>query len=278
MEVGFIGLGNMGSRIVALLLDGGHRVTVWARRPASVEPFAGRVAVADRPAGIARAADVIGLCVWSEEDVVEVLGGEDGLAASLRPGTVVVVHSTVSPSGSQRLRQELSARGVELIDAPVSVGANLPKLLVLVGGEPDAVQRAQPVLQSIGDPVLHLGPVGSGQIAKLVNNTMLAATIGLGEDALAFGASLGLDIRALATALATGSARGTWNGFAAPRDAGPMEPSFATGWASKDVGHALELAATAEGDLDRPVLRLARRGVDVVGGARQTYLSGEGFR
>jgi 3-hydroxyisobutyrate dehydrogenase-like beta-hydroxyacid dehydrogenase len=129
------------------------------------------------------------------------------------------------------------------------------------------VERCRPGLESAADPLLHLGPVGSGQIAKLVNNTMLAATIGLGADAISFGADLGLDPSALAAALAAGSARGTWSSFVnRPQpDAGNPATSRTTEWARKDVSYALGLAAEAGLDPDRHVLRLARRGVEVVG-------------
>ena len=103
-------------------------------------------------------------------------------------------------------------------------------------------------------------------MAKLVNNTMVAATIGLGEDALSLGAALGLDAGALSTVLASGSARGTWSTFV-NRSPHAMDgsPPYMTEWARKDVGHALTLASEAGVDLDRDIFRLARRGVDVVG-------------
>jgi 3-hydroxyisobutyrate dehydrogenase-like beta-hydroxyacid dehydrogenase len=267
MEIGFIGLGSMGSRIVNLMIDGGHHLTLWARRPVSLEPFSGRAATAQSPKEVGQAADVVGICVWDEHDVEEVLLGADGVLAGARRDAVVVIHSTISPAACRRLEQTAGTYGVHLIDAPVSVGSRLPKVLMLVGGERDAVARCWPALESAADPLLHLGSVGSGQVAKLVNNTMLAAAIGLGEDAIAFGADLGLDTAALTAALAAGSAGGTWTLFVnrPPPAAGEEAGSRTTEWARKDVSYALDLAAAAGVDPQRNVLRLARRGVEVVG-------------
>jgi 3-hydroxyisobutyrate dehydrogenase-like beta-hydroxyacid dehydrogenase len=267
MDIGFIGLGSMGSRIVNLLLDGGHHLTLWARRPISLEPFAGRAEVAASPREVGRACEMVGICVWDEHDVDQVLLGEDGVLADVRPEAAIVIHSTIPPAACRRLQQTAATFGAQFLDAPVSVGSSLPKLLMVVGGEQRAMEHCSPALEAVADPLLHLGPAGSGQIAKLVNNTMLAATIGLGEDAIAFGADLGLDATALAAALAAGSARGTWSSFVnRPQPvAGDQSASRTTEWARKDVAYALGLAAEAGLDPQRNVLRLARRGVEVVG-------------
>jgi 3-hydroxyisobutyrate dehydrogenase-like beta-hydroxyacid dehydrogenase len=267
MEIGFVGLGSMGSRIVDLMIEGGHHLTLWARRPASLEPFAGRAESAPSPKEVARESDMVGICVWDEHDVDEVLLGDNGLLAGARPDAVIVIHSTIPPAACRRLQEVAGTYGAQVIDVPVSVGSNVPKLLMLAGGDKDAVERCRPALESAADPLLHLGPIGSGQIAKLVNNTMLAATIGLGEDAIAFGADLGLDPAALAAALAAGSSRGTWSTFVnRPRPlVGDQPTSRTTEWARKDVSYALGLAGEAGLDPERHVLRLARRGVEVVG-------------
>ena len=263
MDLGFIGLGSMGTRIVNLLLDGGHTLTVWARRSASIEPFANRVVEVSSPRDVAAATQLIGLCVWDEHDVEDVLLRDDGVLSGLRPGGVVCIHSTISPGGCRDLALRVTEAGGHLIDATVSVGARLPKLLTMVGGDRAAVEQALPALTAIGAPVLHLGPVGSGQVAKLVKNTMLAATIGLGEDAIAFGSELGLDAAALTVALTAGSSGGTWTHFVST-SGGPLREPHATEWARKDVGFANALASEAGLELDREILRLARRGVVVV--------------
>ena len=256
----------MGSHIVGLLLDSGYQMTLWARRQTSLEQFAGRAHTARDPAEVGRASDLVGICVWDESDVDEVLLGEHGVLAGMRPGGVVAVHSTIAPAACRRLAREAAVRGIGLVDAPVSFGANAPKLLVMLGGDPPVVEGARPVLGAFGSPVVHLGPVGSGQIAKIVNNTMLAATVGLGSDALALGADLGVDEGALLTVLAAGSAGGTWTRLLSSRLADEAAaPSGRTHeWATKDVALATELVTQARGDLDRDVLRLAARGADAL--------------
>jgi 3-hydroxyisobutyrate dehydrogenase-like beta-hydroxyacid dehydrogenase len=266
MEIGFIGLGSMGSRIVDLMLDAGYQMTLWARREASLEPFADRARTAQDPAEVGRASDLVGICVWDESDVDAVLLGERGVLAGMRPGGVVALHSTIAPAACRRLAREAAGRGIRLLDAPVSVGANSPKLLVMVGGDPGVVEEARPVLETFGDPVVHLGPIGSGQIAKIVNNTMLAATVTLGSDALAFGADLGIDQDALLAVLAMGSAGGTWTRLLSSRhpDEARVPSSRTDHWATKDVALAVELVTEAQGDLGRDVLRLAARCADAL--------------
>lgn len=263
VDIGFIGLGNMGTRIVSHMLDGGEHVTLWARRPASLEEFSGRADTAASPAEVGRASDVVGICVWDEHDVDEVLLGERGVLAGLRPGGIVAVHSTISPGACRRLHAEASERGAELVDVPVSLGSNAPKLLVMVGGEPVVVERCREAFATFADPVLHLGAVGSGQIAKLVNNTLLAATVGIANDAIGLGGELGLDEAALTAALSSGSSRGTWSGLLSMRRARTDQLSGRTSeWAGKDVGLTLDIAGEAGCDLDRDVLRLATRGAE----------------
>jgi 3-hydroxyisobutyrate dehydrogenase len=267
MDVGFIGVGSMGSRIVDLMLDAGHQLTLWARRREALTRFGDRVKHAASPAEVARASDMVGICVWNEQDIDEVLGGDHGVLAGVRPGAVIAIHSTVSPHACRRLRQTALLAGAELIDATVSVGSQLPKLLMMVGGDRDAVNHCRGALESVADPFLHLGPVGAGQIAKLVNNTLLAATVGLADDAIALGSHLGLDPTALGVALAAGSARGTWSSFIDRHPATGGAPPIPqhTAWARKDVGFTLDLSEEANLDLDRSVLRLARRGIEVIG-------------
>jgi 3-hydroxyisobutyrate dehydrogenase len=266
MDIGFIGLGSMGTRIVTLLLDAGHHLTLWARRPASLEPFSERSDIALSPAEVGESAQLVGVCVWDEDDVNEVLLGETGVFAGMRPGGIVAVHSTIPPRACRRLRVEAIARGLELVDAPVSAGSSQPKVLVMVGGESTAVEQCQAAFASFGDPVLHLGPVGSGQIAKLVNNTLLAATTGLAQDALSLGAELGLRRDELFAALSAGSSSGTWVGLlAASSGAGAAMTGRTHEWAQKDVGLTAALAAEARLDPGRDILRMAARGVDVLG-------------
>ena len=263
VDIGFIGLGSMGSRIVTLMLDAGHHLTLWARRPASLEPFLGRVDVATSPAGVAEASELVGICVWDESGVNEVILGDGGVLAGMRP-----VASSRSTARSPLLHAVVCTQRRPIGCRAGGRGGERrrqsPKLLVMVGGDPAVVEQSREAFGSFGDPVVHLGPVGSGQVAKVVNNTLVAATVGLADDAIALGHDLGLDESALAEALAVGSAGGTWSGLIARRRSGEVALNHYE-WAAKDVGLALELAAEAAIGTTREVLRLAVRGVEVLG-------------
>ncbi len=209
MRVGFIGLGSQGGPMARRIIDSGYPVTLWARRPASLEPFAGSpVAIAGSPAELAKASDLVGICVASDADVEEVVTGEGGVLAGLGPGGVIAVHSTVHPDTCRRLAAQAGARGIALIDAPVSGGgmaAAEGRLLVMAGGEPDAVEFCRPVFATYGDPVVHLGPLGSGQVTKLLNNVLFTAHLATAASALALGQALDVDPRRLADVIAHGS-------------------------------------------------------------------------
>lgn len=260
-RVGFIGLGHMGARMVELLLDADQDVVVWARRAAAVEVFEGRVQVASTPAELARSCGIVGICVWDEAGVAEVLGGAEGVLAGLRPGAVVAVHSTVGPEASRRLAAMVEGAGGVFVDAPVSVRGPDRRLLVMVGGEASALDAHRGFFDAIGDPVVRLGPVGGGQLAKLMNNTMLAATVALGAEVVALGGELGLDVAGLLQVLTTGSAGGTWAALLAPSTSTGREAlqGRTQEWATKDVGLALEALAAAAVATDGPAIQLARR-------------------
>jgi 3-hydroxyisobutyrate dehydrogenase-like beta-hydroxyacid dehydrogenase len=230
------------------IVEGGFPTTLWARRPESVAAFAGTAAaIAASPAELAAASDLVCLCVVNDADVeqvvTDVLGG-------LAPGGIVAVHSTVHPDTCRRLAVRASEHGVALIDAPVSGGgpaAAAGRLLVMVGGDEPTVTRCQPVFATYGDPVVHCGDIGSGQLAKLLNNILFTAHLGTAASALALGAALGVDPQRLAEVVAHGSgssfalsrihaAGGTLDRIAA--HAGPL--------LSKDVRLLAETAAAAD--------------------------------
>jgi 3-hydroxyisobutyrate dehydrogenase len=201
----------MGGAMAARIVDAGFPAVLWARRPEALAPFAGPdVVTAATPAELAAAVDLVGVCVWADEDVRAVLEGDDGVLAGCAPGTVIAIHSTVSPSTCRELAQLAAARGVVVVDAPVSGGRSAAlagSLVVAVGGDGVAVERCRPVFDAFGDPVVHLGPVGAGQFAKLVGNALLAANLAVAEDALALGEAVGIRPDALAEVLRRGSGR-----------------------------------------------------------------------
>lgn len=210
-RVGFIGLGSQGAPIARRIAGAGYPLTLWARRAATLEPFEGTGAkTAGSPAELASESDHIGICVTGDADVTEVLDGTDGVLAGVSPGTRIAIHSTVHPDTCQQLAPLAADRGASLIDAPVSGGApaaSAGKLLVMVGGDPDVVEAAMPVLSTFGDPVVHLGPLGAGQVTKLLNNTVFTAHLAVASSLFALGKSLSIDPARLGEVLSHGSGR-----------------------------------------------------------------------
>ena len=209
MRVGFIGLGSQGGPMARRIVDGGFPMTLWARRPASVEPFADTPArVAGSPAELAAASDLVCLCLVGDADVDEIACGEHGLLASMKPGGVIAVHSTVHPNTCRELAKKAGERGVSVIDAPVSGGgpaAEAGRLLVMVGGDADVVERCRPVFETYADPVVHLGELGSGQTTKLLNNLLFTANLGTAATALSLAGALGVDPQRLTEVVARSS-------------------------------------------------------------------------
>lgn len=204
MRVGFIGAGRMGAPMVGRLLAAGHQVTVLARTPEKrAEILQLGAAVAEDAIGFATA-DVVVLCVFTDDQVLEVCAGP--LPAAMPAGATLIIHTTGSPRTAQGIAERAPHIGV--VDAPVSGGPHdiaAGHVTVFAGGADDVVGRVRPVLDSYADPVLHMGPLGAGQGMKLVNNTMFAAQIGLLAEAVQMGARLSIEESALLGALAHGS-------------------------------------------------------------------------
>jgi 3-hydroxyisobutyrate dehydrogenase-like beta-hydroxyacid dehydrogenase len=236
------------------ILGAGFETTLWARRPETLEPFVGTPAraVASRRE-LGAASDLVGICVRDDDGVDDVLLGDDGVLAGMQPGGIVAVHSTVSADSCRRWADLAAAHGVAFLDAPVSGGGDVAaegRLLVMVGGERDAFERALPVLSTYGDPVHYMGPVGSGQLTKLVNNIVFCAHLGTARDAVELADAFGIDGRVLADVLRNGSANsfalGVFAGFGCSAEA--MGPAMAS-LLRKDVDLVTAAAARASADL-----------------------------
>lgn len=208
-RVGFIGLGDQGGPMARRIAEEAHPLTIWARRSATTGSFADTSAtVASSPAELGAASDVVGVCVVADADVEDVLMRPDGVLAGMAPGGIVAVHSTIRPETCLRLADEAAARGIALVDAPVSGGGDAAargELLVMVGGEEEDVARCRPVFDAFADPVVHLGPVGSGQRAKLLNNLVFTAQVAVAIETFSLADGLGMDRTAVAQVLAHGS-------------------------------------------------------------------------
>jgi len=209
MKVGFIGLGSMGLPMAQRILTQGHDLSLFARRPSSLEPFANEeVTIVATPAEMDPDIEVVGICVFDAEGVEEVIFGSTGLIHGLAPGTVILVHSTVSPSQIRAIATKAADHGLRVLDAPVSGGgqrALAGELTIMIGGDATALGDADEVLAALSNHVVHLGGVGAGSQAKLINNTLFSAQIALTDDAMRAGASLGVDPEGLGAILMTSS-------------------------------------------------------------------------
>lgn len=251
MRVGFIGLGSQGGPMARRIVEAGYDLTLWARRPESLEPYADTAAkTAQTPAALAAASDLVCVCVVADDDVRQVVAGEDGVLQGLQHGGVIAIHSTVHPDTCRELAEQARAVGVAVVDAPVSgggMGAAAGTLLVMVGGDTEIVEKVRPVFETYANPVVHLGDTGSGQVAKLLNNLLFTANLATSASTLELGESLGVDPTRLGEVITHGTA----NSFALGRvvSAGGTLDRIATHAGEllrKDVGLVVGLATAAD--------------------------------
>jgi 3-hydroxyisobutyrate dehydrogenase len=246
-RVGFVGLGTMGSGMAANLVRAGFALTVWNRTPARAEPLRQLGAmVAGSPRQVADGSDIVVSCLTDSPQVDTVVFGSDGLAEALRPGSLLIDCSTISPTAAREIAARLEPQGVAMIDAPVSggsEGAAAGTLTIMVGGEPSAFQRAYPVLNAMGRTITHIGPIGSGQVTKAVNQVILCgAYLGVAEG-IVLAIKAGLDPNDVVTALMGGAAN-SW--VLANRSTQMIDNEYPLGFKlalhRKDLAIALDLA------------------------------------
>ena len=206
--LGWIGLGDIGRPMALRLIGAGRRVVVWARDPDRVRPAreAG-ASVAASAADLAAQCDGIFLCVTDGDAVEDVVFGPHGIAEGARRGSIIVDHSTIHPETSRLASRRLRSAGVAWVDAPVSggaVGAKAGTLSVFVGGEDADVARVRPWIAAYAQNVTHMGPVGTGEIAKSCNQAVVATTIALWAEVIAYARRCDIDPDRLIDALAGG--------------------------------------------------------------------------
>jgi 3-hydroxyisobutyrate dehydrogenase len=249
-NVGFIGLGSQGGPMARRLAEGGFPLTLWARRRASLDAYADvAVTIAETPAELGAASEIVGICVVADTDVTDVVLGDDGVLAGMAPGGVIAIHSTVHPDTCRELAVLAESAGVAVVDAPVSGGggaATEGKLLVMVGGADDVVVRCGPVFATFGDPVVHVGALGRGQMAKALNNLVFTAQITVALETFAFADELGMDRAAVAQVLAHGSGASRAAGILAASGFNLSGIRTAAPLLDKDVGIALDVARAHE--------------------------------
>jgi 3-hydroxyisobutyrate dehydrogenase len=242
---GFIGLGNMGRPMAGRIAAAGLHLMLWARRPASLDDLLGETVVScTSPRALGEACDVVGLCVRTDEEVLDVVLREpDGLLGGMRPGSVLLIHATVLPQTIEALYKTARDRGVHLLDAPVSGGAKgamAGTLTVLLGGDAEAVALVQPVIRTFGRNFPHVGGPGTAQLLKLINNNLTYANVAMSIDALEVATALGVDPKTAATVISISS--GASHGLDLIMDRSSMEKmTGATSNVRKDVAHLVEV-------------------------------------
>jgi 3-hydroxyisobutyrate dehydrogenase len=246
-HLGFIGLGIMGRGMARNLLKAGFRVCVWNRTPARMDELLADGAVtAESPAGVAAQSHIILTCVSDTPDVEQVILGEHGVINGASNGSLVIDMSTISPQATQAIAAKLADRGIHMLDAPVSggsEGAARGTLSIMVGGDAAQLERAMPALRAMGKTITHIGPVGAGQTAKLVNQILVVGHALAMSEALLFAQAGGVDLQKTLTAVAGGAA-GSWM----LSNRGPQilardwRPGFTIDLQQKDVRLALAAA------------------------------------
>jgi len=248
VKAAFLGLGVMGYPMARHLAAKGHEVTVYNRTRAKADKWVtahgGRAAATPREA--AEGQDMVFACVGNDDDLRQVTLGPDGAFAAMGQGTIFIDHTTASANVARELHAAAGAAGFVFLDAPVSggqAGAENGQLTVMVGGDQPAFDRAAPVIASFARACRLLGPAGSGQLAKMMNQICIAGIVqGLAE-ALHFGMAAGMDGEAVIDVISKGAAQ-SWQMENRHKTmlAGQYEFGFAVDWMRKDLSIALEEA------------------------------------
>ncbi len=207
MKIGFIGLGAMGRPMALHLQAAGHELHVWARRPASADGLP--ATVHPTPAALGAACEVVFTVITSSADVEGVALGDSGLIHGMAPGSVLVDCSTIAPDVARRIAGQLAEKGIHMLDAPVSggeQGAIAATLAIMAGGDAAVLERVRPLLEKLGQRIVHIGPNGAGQVAKACNQMIMVAAIEAVAEAMHLARAAGVDPAKVKQALAGGSA------------------------------------------------------------------------
>lgn len=245
-RIGFIGLGVMGGPMARHLADAGHDLTVYNRTAAKAEAWvaANGGRASGSPAAAADGAEAVFACVGNDDDLEAVTLGPEGAFAALAPGALFVDHTTVSVPIARRLADEGAAREVLVVDAPVSggqAGAEAGTLAAMCGGSDEAMAAAEPLMAAYAKRIVHIGPAGSGQAAKMANQLAIAGVLAGLAEAVAFTKAAGLDASKVFEAISGGAAMSwqmvnRWPTMVK----GEFDFGFAVDWMRKDLGLALD--------------------------------------
>ena len=247
MKVACIGLGTMGIPMSLNILNAGFDLTVHNRtRDKEKIPAKEGAQRAASPREAAVGAEVIITCVSDTPDVEEVIMGENGVIHGAQAGSIVVDMSTISPSTTRRIAQDLGKNGIKMIDAPVSggsEGAQKGTLSIMVGGEAEDLEKVDPVLKAMGKTITHVGPVGAGQLTKAINQIIVGGTYWSVAEGVTLGIKAGLDMDKVLQAVGSGAAQ-SWT--LTNRSGNMIKNSYPLGFKvklhRKDLNIALEIA------------------------------------
>jgi len=260
MKTAFIGLGVMGYPMAGYLGKSGHDVAVYNRTAAKAEKWAGAHAGAAfaTPREAANGCDIVFVCVGNDDDVRSVLLGDDGVLAGMTKGSILVDHTTASADLARELAAICAEAGIGFLDAPVSggqAGAENGALTVMVGGEQAIFDRAAPVIDAYSQACTLIGPAGSGQLAKMVNQICIAGVVQGLSEAVNFGMKAGLDMEKVIGTISKGAAQ-SWqmeNRWETMVE-GKFDYGFAVDWMRKDLGICLAEAERSNARLPTTAL------------------------
>ena len=249
MKIGFIGTGNIGAPIAGQSLQAGHALLVHDVRRAAADALVTAGAVwSPSPAALAAECEVVATCLPGPKEMEEVCLGPAGIVGHLKPGALYIDHTTNAPALVRRVQAMLAARGVAMIDAPVSggmEGAHTRDLLVMAGGESAAFERARPLLDTVAKRVIHTGGIGTGSIAKIMHNSASFTLDLVMAECWTAGVKAGIDgatIVHVFNEAALGHQMSLKVRLPATYLRGDFDPRFSLALARKDLGLALELA------------------------------------
>ncbi len=254
-RVGFIGLGIMGRGMARNLLQAGFPLRVWNRTASRMDELVSAGAAAGAsPADVAAHSDIVISCVSDTPDVEAVLLGADGVIAGAQPGMLVIDMSTISPQATETIAEQLAAKGIAMLDAPVSggsEGATRGTLSIMVGGSDDQVARAMPLFEAMGKTITHVGGTGSGQTVKLVNQILVVGNALAMSEALLFAQAGGVDLHKAFDAVSQGAGSSWMFSNRGPQIlARDWRPGFTVDLQQKD----LRLVLAAADQLGAPLL------------------------
>jgi 3-hydroxyisobutyrate dehydrogenase-like beta-hydroxyacid dehydrogenase len=249
IRAGFIGLGNIGAPMARRLAGPEWDLTVFDVDPAALDGFAGQARRAETPAGVGAHAEIVGVCVRDEAQLMAATAGPDGLLAGLRPGGLILVHSTVRPIAIRSLAEAAAKAGVSVMDVAVTGGphgAATGALCAMAGGETDDFIRATPFLESFASRIIHAGALGNGMVLKACNNLVTYLELMAADESVRLARANGLDIALLREVMTeNGNLTDTMRRFLDFRDSGP-------GQMGRDAFRTFQshVSTLAEKDLD----------------------------